>query len=304
MHNFLPKAYFEGKFIDFKEANLSIATHALHYGTAAFGGVRGVVNKETKDRVYIFRLDKHAKRLSNSAKILNYELDQQLIKKTIIEFVKHNKSENDFYIRPLVYISSLGIAPRLHNTEKDFLIYGLELGNYLSPDGVKVCISSWQRPSDNFSPSRGKLTGNYINSSLAKTEAINRGFDEALMLNSNGYISEATGMNIFMLKDNKLITPGLEQDILEGITRESIIQIATEELGIEVVERPIAKSELIIADEVFLSGTAAKVAPVYQVENYNLSKHKPIATKLQSILGEIFEGKSKKYKDWITEIMY
>ena len=124
------------------------------------------------------------------------------------------------------------------------------------------------------------------------------------MLNSNGYISEATGMNIFMLKDNKLITPGLEQDILEGITRESIIQIATEELGIEVVERPIAKSELIIADEVFLSGTAAKVAPVYQVENYNLSKHKPIATKLQSILGEIFEGKSKKYKDWITEIMY
>ena len=301
MHNFLPVAYFKNQFIPFENANVSIATHALHYGTGAFGGMRGIPNPENSQQILLFRLDRHSKRLSNSARFLNYNLPADKIQQVIVDFVKKNSPEKSFYIRPFVYTSDLGIAPRLHKIEKDFFIYGLELGDYLPPDGISCRISSWYRQEDRTLPLRGKISGAYITSSLAKTEAVESGFDEAILMNSQGKVCEASGMNIFIVRNNKLITPGFNQDILEGITRDSIITIA-KDLGIETIERPVDKTELLIADEVFLSGTAAKITPVKRIENYQLSNHRPITEKLKQKLTIITENKDPNYQHWVYAI--
>lgn len=301
MHNFLPIAYFEDQFCPFKEANISIATHALHYGTGAFGGLRGIPDPQNSSQVLLFRLDRHCQRLSTSARLLNYELPADKIRSVIVDFVRKNRPETSFYIRPFVYTSDLGISPRLHKVEKNFFVYGLELGDYLSPEGVTCRISSWYRQEDRSLPLRGKISGAYITSSLAKTEAVESGFDEAILMNSQGKVSEASGMNVFIVRNGKLITPGYDQDILEGITRDSIITLA-KQLGIEVVERSVDKSELLIADEVFLSGTAAKITPVRQVETYVLPTHRPITQRLRDKLTAITEGRDADYIDWIFPI--
>jgi branched-chain amino acid aminotransferase len=301
MHNFLETAYFKNQFVPFKEANISIATHALHYGTGAFGGMRGIRDPENPDRILLFRLDRHCQRLSDSAKLLNYDLPADKIQQVIVDFVKKNQPENPFYIRPFVYTSDLGIAPRLHKIEKDFFIYGIELGDYLPPEGISCRISSWYRQEDRSLPLRGKISGAYITSSLAKTEAVESGFDEAILMNSQGKICEASGMNIFMVRNNKLITPGFNQDILEGITRDSVLTIA-KDLGIETEERAIDKTELLIADEVFLSGTAAKVTPVKRIESYQLSTKRPITEKIKDKLTSITKNQEPKYQDWIFTV--
>lgn len=301
MHNFLPFAYFEHQFVPFKDANVSIATHALHYGTGAFGGMRGIPHPDNSQQILLFRLDRHTQRLSNSAKFLGYDLPADKIHQLIIDFVKKNQPDTSFYIRPFVYTSDLGIAPRLHNIEKNFLIYGIELGDYLPPGGISCRISSWYRQEDRSLPLRGKVSGAYITSSLAKTEAVESGFDEAILMNSQGKISEASGMNIFMVRNGKLITPGFDQDVLEGITRDSIITIA-KDLGIEVEERAVDKTELFIADEVFLSGTAAKITPVKRVETYHLSEERPITDRLKTKLSAITANQDKNYQDWVYAI--
>jgi len=299
--NFLPIAYFKNHFLPFAEANISIATHALHYGTGAFGGMRGIPNPQNSQEILLFRLDRHCQRLSNSAKFLNYDLPAAKIQEVIVEFIKKNQPTQPFYIRPFIYTSGLGITPRLHNIEKDFLVYGIELGDYLSPEGVKCRISSWCRQEDRSFPLRGKISAAYITSSLAKTEAIESGFDEALLMNSQGKVCEASGMNIFIVRNGQLITPGYDQDILEGITRDSVLTIARD-LGIPTLERAIDKSELLIADEVFLSGTAAKVSPVKQIENYPLSTNRPITELLRDKLTAITENREPKYQDWVYRV--
>ena len=301
MYNFLPIAYFKNQFAQFAEAQVSIATHALHYGTGAFGGLRGIPNPQDATQILLFRLDRHSQRLSQSAKLLHYDLPATKIQSIIVDFVKKNQPDKSFYIRPFIYTSDLGISPRLHNVEKDFAIYGIELGDYLSPEGVSCRISSWQRQADSSFPLRGKISGAYITSSLAKTEAVESGFDEAILMNSQGKVSEASGMNIFIVRNGKIITPGFDQDILEGITRDSILTIA-QDLGIETVERPIDKSELLIADEVFLSGTAAKIVPVTRIENYKTSQERPITDKLRTKLIAITENREPKYKDWVFPV--
>jgi branched-chain amino acid aminotransferase len=301
MPDFLPIAYFQNQFVPFEQANVSIATHALHYGTGAFGGMRGIPNPENSKQILLFRLDRHCHRLSQSAQFLNYDLPAEKIQSTIIDFVKKNKPANSFYIRPFVYTSDLGIAPRLHKIEKDFLIYGLELGDYLPAEGISCRVSSWYRQEDRSLPLRGKISGAYITSSLAKTEAVESGFDEAILMNSQGKVCEASGMNIFIVRNGKLITPGFNQDILEGITRDSVLTIARD-LGIETEERAIDKTELFIADEVFLSGTAAKITPVKRVENYHLSSERPITEKLKQKLTAITENKDPQYQDWVYTV--
>ena len=301
MHNFLPIAYFQNQFIPFEDAKISVATHALHYGTAAFGGMRGIPDPQNPQQILLFRLDRHCQRLSQSAKFLNYDLPADKIKQIIIDFVKKNRASNSFYIRPLVYSSGLGIAPRLHNLEKDFLVYGLEMDDYLPPGGINCRISSWYRQEDRSFPLRGKITGAYITSALAKTEAVESGFDEAILMNSQGKVCEATGMNIFMVRNGQLITPGYDQDILEGITRESIVAIARD-IGISVVERPVDKSELYIADEVFLSGTAAKITPVKRIERFELPDKRPITEQLKEKLIAITENRDSDYKEWVCII--
>ena len=301
MLNSLPFAYFQNKFVPFAEANISIATHALHYGTGAFGGLRGIPDPQNPQQILLFRLDRHCQRLSQSAKFLRYDLPADKIENTIVDFVRVNKPNKSFYIRPFIYTSDTGIAPRLHNIEKQFFVYGLELGDYMSPEGVSCRISSWYRQEDRSFPLKGKITGAYITSSLAKTEAVESGFDEGILMNSQGKVCEASGMNIFIVRNGQLITPGVEQDILEGITRDSILTIA-QDMGIKTIERPVDKSELLIADEVFLSGTAAKITPVKRIENYELSTTRPITEKLREKMTAITENRDENYREWVYTI--
>ena len=301
MHNFLPFAWFEGQCIPFNDAKLSIATHALHYGTAAFGGMRAIPDPNNRKSFLLFRADKHAKRLSQSAKFLMTQLDEEFIISSLETFLIKNKPTQPVYIRPFVYTSDLGIAPRLHNIETNFFIYGIELGDYLSPDGVNCRVSSWTRQQDNSLPLRGKISGAYITSSLAKTEAVKSGFDEALLLNSQGKVSEASGMNIFIVRNGNLITPGVDQDILEGITRASVIELARTN-GINVIERPVDKTELFISDEVFLTGTAAKITPIKMIETTLMSKDMPIMNMLREKLTKITEGLVPEYENWVKRV--
>lgn len=301
MDQYLPIAYFNQQFVPFETAQISIATHGLHYGTGAVAGLRGIPDPQQPGQVLLFRLEDHCKRLSQSARFLHYDLPTATIKGAIAEFVRQNKPRTSFYIRPFVYTSSLGIAPRLHNIEKAFAIYGLELGDYLSPEGIRCRMSSWQRQADSSFPLRGKMTAAYITSALAKTEAVEAGFDEAIMLNAQGKVSEASGMNIFIVRSGMLITPSVDQDILEGITRHSVLTLARD-LGLPTVERPVDRSELLIADEVFLCGTAARVAPVTQVENYSLPSDRPITTELRSRLLAITENRVPQYRHWVDVI--
>jgi branched-chain amino acid aminotransferase len=301
MHQFLPFAWFGGKCVPFAEATLSVATHALHYGTGAFGGMRAIPNPADANEILLFRADRHARRLSQSARLLLTELSEDTIHAAIHQFLCANRPTCPVYLRPFVYTSDLGIAPRLHNIETDFLIYGLELGDYLSPEGVSCRISSWTRQEDRSLPLRGKISGAYITSSLAKTEAVKSGFDEALLLNSRGKVSEASGMNLFLVRDGVLITPGVDQDILEGITRSSVLELA-KAMGIPTLERPVDKSELFIADEVFLSGTAAKVTPIRRVETTELSAERPVMTAIRERLTAITEGRDPAFDHWVTRI--
>jgi len=301
MHQFLPYAWFGGRCVPFAEATLSVATHALHYGTGAFGGMRALPNPADANEILLFRADRHARRLSQSARLLLTELSEATILEAITAFLRANRPTTPAYLRPFVYTSDLGIAPRLHNIETDFLIYGLELGDYLSPEGVSCRISSWCRQEDRSLPLRGKISGAYITSSLAKTEAVKSGFDEALLLNSRGKVSEASGMNLFVVRDGVLITPGVDQDILEGITRASVLELA-QAMGIPTLERPVDKTELFVADEVFLSGTAAKVTPVRRIETTDLPVERPIMERLRERLTAITEGRDSAYDHWVTRV--
>ena len=263
--------------------------------------MRAIPDPQNSNAMLLFRAERHAKRLSDSARLLLGELSEETVHIAIEAMLKVNRPRKPIYLRPFFYTSDLGIAPRLHNIETDFLIYGLELGDYLSPEGVSCRISSWTRQEDRSLPLRGKISGAYITSSLAKTEAALSGFDEALLLNSRGKVSEASGMNLFLVRDGKLITPGVDQDILEGITRASVMELANE-MGIEVVERPVDKTELFIADEVFLTGTAAKITPIRQLESTTLGKERPVMNALRQRLIEITEGRDPAYEHWVSRI--
>jgi branched-chain amino acid aminotransferase len=301
MHQFLPYAWFGGQCVPFAEATLSVATHALHYGTGAFGGMRAIPNPEDAGEILLFRADRHARRLSQSARLLLTELEEETIHSAIGVFLRANRPTAPIYLRPFVYTSDLGISPRLHDIQTDFLIYGIELGDYLSPAGVSCRFSSWTRQEDRSLPLRGKISGAYITSSLAKTEAVRSGFDEALLLNSRGKVSEASGMNLFMVRDGVLITPGVDQDILEGITRASVLELARA-MGIPTLERPVDKSELFIADEVFLSGTAARVTPVRRLETTDLPTQRPVMERLRERLTLITQGRDPEYDHWVTRV--
>ncbi|MED5384102.1 MAG: branched-chain amino acid transaminase [Cyanobacteriota bacterium] len=301
MHQFLPYAWFQGKCVPFEEARISIATHALHYGTGAFGGMRAIPAPDSANTMLLFRADRHARRLSQSARLLLTDLPEDEILAALTAMLQANKPDQPIYLRPFVYTSDLGIAPRLHEIETDFLIYGLPLGDYLSPEGVSCRISSWTRQEDRSLPLRGKISGAYITSSLAKTEAVKSGFDEALLLNSRGKISEASGMNLFLVRDGALVTPGVDQDILEGITRASVIELATS-MGLRVIERPVDKTELFIADEVFLTGTAAKITPIRQIESTPLNTHRPVMDELKRRLVAITEGRDPEFEHWVTRV--
>jgi branched-chain amino acid aminotransferase len=279
-------------------------THAFNYGTACFEGIRGNWNKD-KGQIYLFRVREHYERLAKSCKILGIDFPYQtdeLIDLTV-KVVEKCGFEEDIYVRPLAYKSSEMVGVRMHNLEDDFLIFVTPFGPYLDIEaGARCCTSTWRRVDDLGIPARAKVTGIYVNSALAKTEAEKNGFDEAIVLTHDGHVSEGSGENIFMINGGKLITPAAHDNILVGITRDAIIRLAEEELGLEVVERSIDRSELYIADEVFMTGTAAHVTPIIEIDHRAIGNGKAGVTslKLQRLYFAACLGELEKYSGWLT----
>ena len=298
------QAFFRGDYVPLKEANVNIMTHALHYGTGVFEGIRGNWNEE-KGVVNIFRLREHYERLLRGCRLLMldipYTVDQ--LCDITVELVELNGHRQDIYIRPLAYKSAELVANlKLQDLESDFALITIPFGNYLGTDTLRCCTSSWRRVDDPMIPARLKICGIYVNSILAKTEATLAGFDEAIILNHDGHVCEGSGENLFLVVDGKLITPALEDNVLPGITRDTIIQLAQSELGLELVERTVDRSELYLADEVLLTGTAAHLTPVVELDHRPIADGKtgPISAQLQKMYFDIVVGRNPKYLHWCT----
>lgn len=301
-----PYAFFQGKVVKIEDAKVSIQTNALQYGTAIFGGIRGYYNEDEK-AVYVFRIEDHYKRFISSAKILGTPLPYNLeeFKKITIDLVKKNKPTTDAYLRPYGYVGNLELGPNLANVKLDFALYMIPLGEYLPVSkGLNMGVSTWQRISDNAIPSRAKASGGYINSALARAEATYNGYDEAILLNKDGHVSEGSAENFFMVRNGILVTPSLSEGILEGITRRSVVQIA-KDMGIPVEARAIERTELYVADEIFLSGTGCQVAWVHSIDKRVVTPQiGPITKKLQDKFFAIVRGQDKEYRDWCTKITF
>ncbi len=298
-------AYFQKKFMPLEEARLPVMTHFLHYGTAIFEGIRANWNDKQK-QTYIFRLKEHYERLAQGCHVLKIALPlsiDELCKKTV-ELVAKCGFHEDVYVRPVAYTSSQALGVRLHDLEHDFFMFAFPWGPYLDKDKVSCGVSSWHRPEDNVIPPQIKATGIYINNALAKTEAITNGYDEAIMLSPDGHISEGSGENIFLVVDGKLITPATTNNILLGITRNTVIELAEKELGIQTIHRAIDRSELYSADECFLTGTAAHVTPVSEIDHRKIANGEigPITSKLQELYVKAIRGNLPKYMKWCTPV--
>lgn len=303
-------AYFNNKFVPLREAQINIMTHAFQYGTGVFEGIRGYWNASEK-QMYIFRLREHYERLANSCKLIRLELDKSIDEmcEITVELMKRNKPDCDMYIRPNVYKSGIQVGPVLLNKNGKnptaFSLCTMPMGDYVDiSKGLHVCVSSWTRVDDNAIPARGKIQGSYVNTALAKTDALLNGFDDAIVLSDDKHVSEGSAMNLFMVRNGKLITTQVTDNILEGITRATIIELAKNELGLETEIRKIDRTELYICDEVFFCGTGAQVSSVTMIDHRPVGSGKigQISKKLQDLYFEVVRGHKKKYKDWCTEV--
>ena len=299
-------AYFKGKIVPFEKATISIMTHAFNYGTGCFEGIRGYYNAEQK-QLYILKLREHYQRLLSSCRSLHIKVDETLedLIKITVDLVRKNGYKQDVYIRPLGYKSEEKIGLGLHGIEDDLAIYLAPFGDYLDVSaGIKVCVSKFRRISEHSMPQGAKLTGTYFNSSLAKAEAVRRGFVEAITLSHKGNVAEGSGENIFMVKNGQLITPPLSDDILPGITRKAIIMLAKNELSIKTIEKSFKPTALYRADELFFCGTGAQISPIVQVEKTKIGRGKigSITKQLQEVYFKAVKGENPKYKHWLTPV--
>ena len=299
-----PIAYINGAYVPSEEASVSIMTHAFNYGTGLFEGIRAYYNPD-EDGFLIFRLKEHIDRLVRNGKILCMEVPEDAVKmeEICIELTRKSGFKEGVYIRPILYKSELSLGPKLKGVDSSLCCYVIKLGDYVDIEsGLNVAVSSWRRLADNAIPTRAKTTGSYINSALAATEAKSNGYDEALFTREDGTISEGSAMNIFMVLDGKLITPPPTSDILVGITRNTVIELARDVLGIEVIERPIGRTELYVCDELFFCGTGAQVAPVRSVDKRLVGEGTPgpISKKLQDLYFGVVMGRVKEYSHWCT----
>ncbi len=295
-------AYFHKQFVPLSEAKIGIMTNSLHYGTAVFEGIRGNWNSQ-QQQIYLFRLKEHYQRMHQGCQMLKIDLPYTIdeLCQTTIELIIKCGFQEDIYIRPLAYKSSEALGVRLHDLEDDFLILAIPWGRYLDVDKARCSVSSRRCPSET---PQAKTTGLYVNNALAKTEAIENGFDEAIMLTPDGYVSEGSGENIFLVTNDKLVTPAIYSLMVVGITRDTTIKLAKNELGIETIERPIERTELYNADECFLTGTAANITPVAEIDRRKIGNGEIgyITRKLQQLYSEVIRGNNQKYLDWCTAV--
>jgi branched-chain amino acid aminotransferase len=303
----MPKfAYFEGKIVPFTAAKVSIMTHAFNYGTGVFEGIRAYWN-EQEAQLFVVRLRDHYRRLLQSTKVLRMQLslDAEQMSELTIELLRREGYREDVYIRPLAYKANEVIGVRLHNLTDEFAVFATPFGKYIEQqEGAKVCFSSWRRNDDNAIPPRGKVTGAYVNSALIKSEAMLNGFDEAIVLNADGHVSEGSAENFFMVRGGKLITPPVTANILEGITRQAIMDLAKVELGLDTVERQVDRSEVYIADEAFFCGTGVEVTPIGSVDHIRLGDGGvgPITRKVMDMYYNLVHGVDPKYRHWLTPV--
>jgi len=295
-------AYFSGKIVPYGEAKVGVLTHALNYGTAAFGGVRGYWNAQ-EEQLFLFRPYDHYRRFLNSARLILLDIDHtpdSLVDVTL-ELLKKENYHRNIYIRPLAFKSDEVIGVRLHDLHTELSIVAIPMERYLKNEtNAHVTISSWRRVDDNMIPARGKIAGAYANSALIKTDANLAGFDEALVLTHDGHISEGSAMNVFMVRDGIVITPPITENILEGITRRSVIELLQQEMGLQVVERPIDRTEVYICDECFITGTAAEVTAVTRVDYRPVGSGNmgAVATRLRQLFSDVIYGRIPKYRHW------
>jgi len=303
----MPKfAYFEGRIVPFSEAKVSIMTHAFNYGTGVFEGIRAYWN-EQQAQLFVVRLRDHYRRLLQSTTVLRMQLslDAEQMSDLTVELLRREGYREDVYIRPLAYKANEVIGVRLHNLTDEFAVFATPFGKYIEQqEGAKVCFSSWRRNDDNAIPPRGKVTGAYVNSALIKSEAMLNGFDEAIVLNADGHVSEGSAENFFIVRGGKLITPPVTANILEGITRQAIIDLAKVELGLETIERQIDRSEVYIADEAFFCGTGVEVTPIGSVDHIRLGNGGvgPITRKIMDLYYKLVHGDEPKYRHWLTPV--
>ena len=300
-------AYFRGRTVPLSEAKVSIMTHALHYGTAVFEGVRGNWNQD-QGKMFVFRLKEHYQRLLQGCRIMMIDIPHTAdeLCKITVELIQGCGYAEDVYIRPIAYKSQEAVANlRLQDLDSDFALMVVPFGSYIETEGaIRCCTSSWRRMGDTNIPPRVKISGTYVNSILAKTEAALAGFDEGILLNQDGTVSEGTGENLFLASNGDLHTPLISDNNLTGITRDSVFQLAKNELGMEIVERHINRSELYLADELFLTGTAAHVVPVGSVDNRPVGDGGigPITSTIRDLYADVAKGNNPKYLHWSTTV--
>ena len=299
-------AFMDGAYVPLAEAKISVMTHAFNYGTGTFEGLRGYWNA-AEEQIYLFRMREHFARLHNSARVLAitlpYTVDE--LSAICLEVLRRSGFHEDVYVRPMAYKSGLGIGVSMTGVPDSFVMYCQPMGNYIAIDhGIRCCVSSWRRPSDNAIPPRAKVTGSYINSALAKHEALLNGYDEAIMLTEAGNVCEGSAMNIFLVKNRQLITPPVSDGVLEGITRASLMEIAQAELGVPSVERTVQRTELYTADEVFLCGTGAQVSPVVEIDRRPVGPGTvgPLTLALQRAYFDVVRGVNRAFAAWLQPV--
>jgi branched-chain amino acid aminotransferase len=295
-------AYFRGKIVPYSDAKIGVMSHALNYGTAVFGGVRGYWN-EAEEELFIFRPRDHFNRLFNSAKMMVMDIGhtKEEMLDRMVELLQKEGYRQDVYVRPMAYFADEIIGVKLHDLQTEVTMFSIPFEKYVSNDtGAHVTFSSWRRVDDNMIPARAKVAGAYVNTAFIKTDAVRAGFDEALVLSQDGHISEGSAENLFMMRNGTLYTPPISDNILEGITRASIIELAEKELGIQVVQRSIDRTEVYICDELFMTGTAAQVTAITKVDFRPIGDGQmgPVTTKLRKLYDDAVRGKLKNFRHW------
>jgi len=299
-------AFFDGRIVPMEEAKISVMTHALNYGTGVFGGLRAYWNDD-EEQLFIFRPFDHFERFLQSASLIRISLPytaDELVD-ILAELLRTENFHENCYIRPLAYKSTEMIGVRLHDVDDAFTMFSLPFGAYIpNENGAHVCFSAWRRVDDNAIPARGKIVGAYANSALIKSDAVLSGFDEALVLNQEGHVTEASAANIFIARKGVVYTPPPQSDVLEGIVRKTIITLLQDDLGIEVVERDIDRTEVYVADEIFLCGTGVQVAAVTQVEHRQIGAGRmgTITRQVRDLFMDVVSGRVEKYRDWLTPV--
>jgi branched-chain amino acid aminotransferase len=299
-------AYFNGRVVPYGEAKVGVLTHALNYGTSVFGGLRGYWNKDEK-QLFIFRPYDHFRRFINSSRLLRMDLgvtEEDLVS-GLLDLIRTEDYHEDCYIRPLAFYGDELIGVRLHNLTPVLSMAAVPFGSYLEhEEGAHVGVSSWRRVEDGSIPARGKIGGSYVNSAFAKTDAQLAGFDEAIVLNAAGHVSEASAANFFLVRNGVVITPPITEDILEGITRATVMTLLREEFGLTVVEREIDRTELYLADEAFFTGTGVQIAAITRIDHRPVGDGKmgSIVSELRDMFFSVVRGEVQKYRHWCMPV--